>query len=431
MTTTPPEAPQQPPGPNSSDGPRVTGDEMRDLTRLRRSSTDKHVAGVAGGIGRHLDIDPIIVRVAFVVLAFFGGAGVLAYGALWLLVPDDQGNVTIDLDNRTRNVALIGVGVLAALLTVGDAFGGSNWNWFPWPLLIIGVIAWLLISRRDRRRERLERRGDWVTPPGTPAGTVPAAAGAGGTTAPTGWSGGSTSMTGWAGAPTSYAGPGWVGPGQTPPGYGATYVPRPRPRDPRKTGPLLFWFTLALIALAEGTLGILDLAGLPILDSAYPALALGITAVMLLVGAFYGRAGGLILVGLLATVATTGATVASQVDGGQMDERPTSAAAVQDTYSLDTGEVVVDLSDVRDVEALDGRSIEAHTGIGRVEVILPAGVDVTVDGRVEGPGHLALLGRDEGGVGLEDHVTLDGGADVPQLDLEAWVGIGEVEVTRG
>ena len=429
MTTTPPEAPQQPPGPNSSNGPRVTGDEMRDLTRLRRSSTDKHVAGVAGGLGRHLDIDPIILRVAFVVLAFFGGAGVLAYGALWLLVPDDEDNVVVDLDNRTRNIALVGVGVLAALLTVGDAFGGSDW--FPWPILIIGVIAWLLISRRDRRRERLERGGDWVAPPGTPAGTAPTGAGAGGTTEPTRWAGGSSSMTGWAGAPTTYAAPGQTPPGYTPPGYGAAYVPPPRPRDPRKTGPLLFWFTLALIALAEGTLGILDLAGLPIIDSAYPALALGITALMLLVGAFYGRAGGLILLGLLATVATTGATVASQVDGGQMDERPTSAAAAQDEYSLDTGEVIVDLSDVRDVEALDGRSIEVHTGIGRVEVILPKGVDVTVDGRVEGPGHLALLGRDEGGVGLEDHVTLDGGEDVPQLDLEAWVGIGEVEVTRG
>jgi hypothetical protein len=92
--------------------------------------------------------------------------------------------------------------------------------------------------------------------------------------------------------------------------------------------------------------------------------------------------------------------------------------------------VVVDLSAQRDVVALDGLSIEVHTGIGRVEVILPEGVDVSVDGRVEGPGHLALLGGDEGGVGLEDRVTLDGGDDVPQLDLEAWVGIGEVEVTR-
>ena len=236
-------------------------------------------------------------------------------------------------------------------------------------------------------------------------------------------------MTGWAGSPATYVGPGWAG--QPPSGYGAPrYVAPRRPRDPRKAGPVLFWFTLALIALAEGTLGILDLAGVPIIDSAYPALALGITALMLLVGAFYGRAGGLILIGLLATFATTGATVASQVDGGQLDERPTSAAAVQDEYSLDAGEVILDLTDVRDLEALDGRSLEVHSGIGRVEVILPDGLDVTIDGRVEGPGHLALLGGDEGGVGLDDRVRLDGGDDVPQLDLEAWVGIGEVQVSR-
>ena len=217
--------------------------------------------------------------------------------------------------------------------------------------------------------------------------------------------------------------PAYAGPRRTP------GPPPRRPRDPRKSGPLLFWFTLALIALAEGTLGILDLAGAPVLDSAYPALALGTTAVMLLVGAFYGRAGGLILIGLLATVATVGATAASQVDGDQLDVHPTSAAAVEDEYSVDAGEVIVDLSDVRDVEALDGRSLEVHAGIGRVEVILPDGLDVSVQGRVDGPGHLALLGGDEGGIDLEDRATLDGGDDVPQLDLEAWVGVGEVEVT--
>jgi phage shock protein PspC (stress-responsive transcriptional regulator) len=400
---------------------------MRDLARLRRSSTDKHVAGVAGGLGRHLDIDPIIIRVAFVVLAFFGGAGVLAYGALWLLVPDDEGNVALDLDARTRNVALIGVGILATLLTVGDAFGGSSW--FPWPILIVGLIAWFLIARRDRRRAR----GGWVAPPGTPAGTPPVAAGAGGTSSMTGWAGDTATYAAPGYAAAGYAGPGYATPGQgagyVPPGYGATYVPPRRPRDPRKTGPILFWFTLALIVLAEGFIGTLDLAGVPIIDSAYPALALGITAVMLLVGAFYGRAGGLILLGLLATVGTVGATVASQVDGGQVDARPTSAAAVHDEYSLDTGEVIVDLTRVRDLQALDGRSLEVHSGIGRVEVIVPEGVDLTVDGRVEGPGHLALLGGDEGGVGIEDRVTHDGGVDAPQLDLEAWVGIGEVKVT--
>ena len=167
MTTTPPEAPHEPQqssGPGSHGGPRVTGDEMRDLTRLRRSTTDRHVAGVAGGLGRHLDIDPVIIRVAFVVLTFFGGAGLVAYGALWLLVPeDDTDEAVFDLDARTRNVALIGVGILAALLTVGDVWGGPNW--FPWPLIFLGLIAWALFTTRDRRRRRRAARGGWTPPP--------------------------------------------------------------------------------------------------------------------------------------------------------------------------------------------------------------------------------------------------------------------------
>ena len=67
----------------------MTRDEIRDLGRLRRSPHDRKVAGVAGGLARHLDIDPIILRVAFVVLVFFGGAGLILYGACWLLVPED------------------------------------------------------------------------------------------------------------------------------------------------------------------------------------------------------------------------------------------------------------------------------------------------------------------------------------------------------
>src|SRR4051794_16273430 len=60
MTTTPPEAPSgpPPPDPNRDTGPRVDRDQVRDLGRLRRSTTDRKVAGVAGGLGRHLDVDP-------------------------------------------------------------------------------------------------------------------------------------------------------------------------------------------------------------------------------------------------------------------------------------------------------------------------------------------------------------------------------------
>ena len=54
--------------------------------RLMRSRTDKIIAGVAGGVGQYLAIDPVIVRLAFVALALTG-VGVLLYPVLWLIMP--------------------------------------------------------------------------------------------------------------------------------------------------------------------------------------------------------------------------------------------------------------------------------------------------------------------------------------------------------
>ena len=113
---------EQPTPPPS--GPRVNRDEIKDLGRLRRSVTDRHVAGVAGGIARHLDIDAIIVRVALVVVVFFGGAGLLLYVGAWLLVPEEgTDDEPLGLDRRSRSIALAGVGILALLSAVGDWAG--------------------------------------------------------------------------------------------------------------------------------------------------------------------------------------------------------------------------------------------------------------------------------------------------------------------
>src|SRR6185436_14927780 len=124
MTTTPPDtSPPQGPAPDS--GPRVGWDDIRDLARIRRSRSDRKVAGVAGGLGRHLDIDPVILRVAFVVLTFFGGVGLLLYVALWLLLPDDGKDwAKIKLDRRSRTVALVMVGILALVLLFSHGWWG-------------------------------------------------------------------------------------------------------------------------------------------------------------------------------------------------------------------------------------------------------------------------------------------------------------------
>jgi len=58
--------------------------------RLTRSSTDKMLGGVAGGLADYFDLDPVLVRVGFVVSTAFSGVGVLAYLAMLVVVPRDD-----------------------------------------------------------------------------------------------------------------------------------------------------------------------------------------------------------------------------------------------------------------------------------------------------------------------------------------------------
>jgi phage shock protein PspC (stress-responsive transcriptional regulator) len=412
MDNASPSTEQPTPGTPPTSGPRVTRDEMKDLGRLRRSVTDRHVAGVAGGIARHLDVDPVIVRVALVVAVFFGGAGLLLYVGAWILVPEEgTAEEPLGLDQRSRTIALGGVGVLALLAALGDWAGAF---WFPWPLAIAAaLVVWFL-----HRKQQSTAPGGGTAPPayddehaaaydpgygaGFDAGYAP------------GYDGGHDPA--WAPA-TGY--------GSAAP-WGA-YDPPRRPRNPRKRGPVLFWSTLALIALAEGVLGVVDLAGVAVADSAYPALALGITALMLVVGSFWGRAGGLILLGFVAAFATAATAVSDNISAGDRFYTPTSAGEVRDVYEFGGGRFLLDLSDVSDVEELDGRDIEI-TGVGgQVEVVVPDGMDVDVRTGVVG-GNSLVFGQRSDGFDISQNGSVDGGAGVPDLSISIDLVGGEIIV---
>lgn len=62
---------------------------MDSTRKLYRSKTDRKVAGVCGGLAQYFNIDPTLIRVLFVVLAVFGGSGLLLYLALWIIVPKE------------------------------------------------------------------------------------------------------------------------------------------------------------------------------------------------------------------------------------------------------------------------------------------------------------------------------------------------------
>lgn len=387
------EQPAPPPGPPA--GPRVSREQMKDLSRLRRSVTDRRVAGVAGGLARHLDVDPIIVRVALVVSVFFGGAGLLAYIGAWILVPEEgTDDEPLGLDQRSRSLALAGVGVLAVLAAVGDWAGAF---WFPWPLAIIAALVIWFLHRKDRA-PRVTGGYGYAEPAFTDAATA---------------------------GETSYAPGADVPPAQ--PWTPYAREPRRQPRNPRRRGPILFFFTLALVALAEGVLGVVDLAGVAVADSAYPALALGIIALMLVVGSFWGRAGGLIALGLVAALATAAATADNRFGEDRFDYSPTSAGDVRDSYDFGGGRFTLDLSRVSDVDALDGRDIAIDGVGGRVEVVVPDGMDVAVETQVVG-GDSRVFDQRSDGFDITQNGFRDGGADVPDMTITIDLVAGEIIV---
>jgi phage shock protein PspC (stress-responsive transcriptional regulator) len=395
MSTTPPDTQTPPPGPDS--GPRVSWDDVKDLGRLRRVVADRRVAGVAGGIARHLDIDPLLVRVGFVVLAFFGGVGLLLYLALWLLVPEDGTDwAVIKLDRRSRAVALVLIGVLALVLLVSHGWWGD-----PGPfLLLVAMLGVILVGTQLAGRDRHTSPPEGATtPPPAPSSTL---------------------LPADAPAPQPAPAPAYVVPEQ------------PRPVNPRKKGPILFWFALATMVVALGVLAIVDLAGASVAPSAYPATMLGLSAAFLLIGSFFGRAGGLILVGLLAASATAGTTFADRWDPHREVVRPATAASVQSDYHLDVGELVVDLSGVSDPGALSGRTIHVSGGIGHLDIRVPASVSVVTSARVTGMGGITAFGRDAGGVDTTVNAFHAGAARgvtaTPPLTIQTDLHIGAIDV---
>jgi phage shock protein PspC (stress-responsive transcriptional regulator) len=67
--------------------PSVSNSASYPKKRLMRSSTDKKIAGVCGGLAEYFDLDPTIIRVIWVLALLLFGTGVLAYIILWIVLP--------------------------------------------------------------------------------------------------------------------------------------------------------------------------------------------------------------------------------------------------------------------------------------------------------------------------------------------------------
>jgi phage shock protein PspC (stress-responsive transcriptional regulator) len=390
---------------------------LRNYERLTRSTTDRKIAGVAGGLGRHLNIDPTVLRVLLVVLCFFGGAGFLLYAVAWALVPEDgRSEGAISTGPGTRNGLLIGAGILAATLVVGDSWGGFG---TPWPLVVLGGGVLLFFALRGRG----------ATPPQDLTATYqqgyPLATGQ------------PVSQATAEPAGATYPLP--VATGEEPPT--PPWLPAPQPPvayqpPPRRTGPRLFGPTLAIVAVALGSLGLYEASGGHVVDSAYPALALAVVGLMLVVGAFVGRAGGLIFLGFLASVALAVTSVvgsAGDIQGGDRQPlrvAPPNAAAVKPTYFVPSGQVRIDLSKVADPADLAGRSIDVGARVGEVVVVLPPHVTTHIDADLSGPGQIDLPSRSAGGINTTLSETVGRGPGTLSLHTHLFAGHIDVRTAR-
>src|SRR3954452_9636345 len=92
--------------------------------RVTRSTGDGKLGGVAAGLGRHLGIDPTLVRVAFAVLALFGGSGIALYVILWIVLPAEDGASVLGEDTSTARKVALGVLLVAAVVSLPFAGPG-------------------------------------------------------------------------------------------------------------------------------------------------------------------------------------------------------------------------------------------------------------------------------------------------------------------
>lgn len=339
------------------------------VRELRRSRDDRVIAGVAGGLGRYFDLPPIFFRVAFVVLALLGGAGILAYAAAALVMPDEGRSESVLEEalrrHRDRPWLLIGV-ALVALATLSLIAQARFWpnGGFAWVLLLLGALAIVASQRREERRN----------PPVV---------------------------------------------------EGAEPVPV-EPRPPSIALPVL-----GLLLAAGGLLALLDVLGVSIPWDI--ALAIGAIVIGIAVAAgalLHRRTGGLFLVGLiLAGTAVVVSTIDVTVDGpvGDRVSHPIFAADVQRTYDVAAGDLVVDLSDV--TLRPGTTNVDANVGVGQLTVRLPDDATVRVQATA-GLGHLSVLGRTADGWDPELNVTENALGATSELVLDADVGIGNVRVVR-
>ncbi|MBW0103529.1 PspC domain-containing protein [Pseudonocardia sp. KRD291] len=466
--------------------------ELHDMwqTRPARPREDRKVAGVAAAIGQRYDIDPVLVRIGFVVASLYG-PGIPLYLAGCAALPDAG---SAHRAGRAQGAAL-GATVLVATAAVVSALVmlGADGRWFVPLLACMALLGGLHLTRG--RRGPLERPA--AGPAGSPAGSPAAEPATTGADAPTAVVGPATTVPGGGSGhpvPTAGSAPASVDlaaedgtptvpqavphaaatqaagqPGadtaagataavpteqSTPPPVPPSWDPLgaapfawdlpdlgPEPGPPPAPRSRITLVTLGIALVAAGIAAVLALTAPGSLGvAAVPATALAVVGAGLVIGAFRHAGRWLIPFALVLAAATWVSTAVpwSQVrDGvGDISAAPRTAAALAPEYRRGAGTITLDLRGM-DLTAAPGVPVtpvrtSAQLGVGTVTVLIPRNADLVARADA-GIGDVTLDGRSVDGTPATMNAT-DPGPDGPggrPIELDLHTGAGSLEVTRG
>jgi phage shock protein C len=129
--------------------------------KIKRSRTNRVISGVCGGVGEYFNIDPVVVRIIWVLMFFWGGMGFLAYLICALIIPEDDGIIYQD-DNKSSNINTSNTPIfigLALIIVGGFMLAKVIWPQFAfkfvyfvryWPVLLIIFGVYILISQNSK-----------------------------------------------------------------------------------------------------------------------------------------------------------------------------------------------------------------------------------------------------------------------------------------
>ncbi|MFI6688624.1 PspC domain-containing protein [Streptomyces sp. NPDC050485] len=418
--------------------PLAPPDPVPEAPQLRRSSGNKVIGGVCGGLGRYCDLDPVIFRIALGVLSVTGGLGLVFYGFAWLLVPlegEDESEARRLLTGRVEGASL--VAVLMALAGCGIFLtmlndGGVMTFGVLLTLLLAGAAVWS--QRRstapaDVPLDPVAAQAVADAPPETKAPPAPS---------PPSWWRDPIVKDGTGGPGGGYLwGPADAAAAPAPTARKAVKAAVREIRGPRSIGGLLF--LAALLAFGAGFGGTWRHQPLGTGLEIGFAAALGVFGLGLVLSSLLGRTGsGTIFLAVLTAALLAGsAALPKSIDSHWVRTGWTPAAIgeVRPDYRLGTGVATLDLSRIA---VPPGRTLttRAEVGAGKARVVVPK--DVTVNLTIDvGVGDIQLPSERPGDI----HVSPDqkrtttlpppaGTKPAGTLQLELKVGVGQAEVDR-